>query len=453
MSAESSHVIIVGAGPAGAVLANFLATRGIRVTLLERQSDFAREFRGEAIAPAGRAVLRALDMDDVLDRVPHADPSVFELFVKRERLLHLTAQDLGADVELPRVYSQPALLEAIVGETTKRTNLVFERGASVKELLRENGRVVGVRVRNAEGERRLFADLVIGCDGRASVVRRQAPLEVASEDLPMDVAWFKIAAPEDWKGECRLRACVGNGHLLIGYITYDGMLQLAWVIPKGSFGEMRSRGMEALVGDMADHAPADLADHLRRHAQELARPFLLSTAADCVRNWSVPGALVIGDAAHTMSPVGGQGINIALRDAVVAANHLVPALQAGADPVAIDAAAAWIGGERMSEITQVQTLQARRRNRANDPRRTSAGNTEDQDFFSTFLRQREDGRRDRVPHRASDLAAGLIPRRKRPLDFQREAVTTLANLDARLSRAGCSLATFGHLGTASLKVW
>ena len=359
MSAGSSQVIIVGAGPAGAVLANVLATRGIRVTLLERQSDFAREFRGEAIAPAGREVLSALDMHDVLDRVPHADPSVFELFVKRERLLHLTAQGLGADVELPRVYSQPALLEAIVGETTKRTNLVFERGASVKELLRENGRVVGVRVRNAEGERRLFADLVIGCDGRASVVRRQAPLEVASEDLPMDVAWFKIAAPEDWKGECRLRACVGNGHLLIGYITYDGMLQLAWVIPKGSFGEMRSRGMEALVGDMADHAPADLADHLRRHAQELARPFLLSTAADCVRNWSVPGALVIGDAAHTMPPVGGQGINIALRDAVVAANHLVPALQAGADPVAIDAAAALIGGERMSEITQVQTLQAR----------------------------------------------------------------------------------------------
>jgi 2-polyprenyl-6-methoxyphenol hydroxylase-like FAD-dependent oxidoreductase len=85
----------------------------------------------------------------------------------------------------------------------------------------------------------------------------------------------------------------------------------------------------------------------------------LSTAADCVRNWSVPGALVIGDAAHTMSPVGGQGINIALRDAVVAANHLVPVLQGGTDPVALDAAAALIGVERMSEITQVQMLQAR----------------------------------------------------------------------------------------------
>ena len=361
MSGNCGHVISVGAGPAGAVLANFLATRGVRVTLLERQSDFEREFRGEAIAPAGLRVLEALDMADVLDKVPHAIPETFELYANRKEVIRITADNVNSNTnfDFPKVYSQTALLEAIVGATESNTDLVFERGASVKELLRENGRVVGVRVRNADGERQLFADLVVGCDGRASVVRRQAPLEVASEDLPMDVVWFKVTAPKSWDGDMRVRACVESGHLMIGYITYDGLLQLAWVIRKGSFGEIRSRGIEALVADMASVAPPDLAEHLRSHAHEITHPFLLSTMADCVRHWSVPGALVIGDAAHTMSPVGGQGINIALRDSLVAANHLVPVLRDGGTPESIDAACVRIEQERMPEIERVQALQAR----------------------------------------------------------------------------------------------
>jgi 2-polyprenyl-6-methoxyphenol hydroxylase-like FAD-dependent oxidoreductase len=340
------------------VLANLLSTRGVRVTLLERQSDFAREFRGEALAPSGLEVLKSLDMEDVLAEVPQVVPQVFELYVNHECVFRVDgfAEAMPA---APTVFSQAALLEAIVGETQRRTDLCFERGASVKELLREKGRIVGVRVRTAQGERRLDADLVIGCDGRSSVVRRQASLEVESEDLPMDIVWFKLPPPASWHGEARARFCMGRGNLLACYVAYDGLLQMAWVIPKGSYGELRQRGVDEFADVMAAHVPPDLCEQLRRHKDQLVRPFLLSTTADCVRHWSVPGALVLGDAAHTMSPVGGQGINIALRDVVVAANHLVPALRGGASLDAIDEAARCIGIERAPEVRKVQAMQAR----------------------------------------------------------------------------------------------
>jgi 2-polyprenyl-6-methoxyphenol hydroxylase-like FAD-dependent oxidoreductase len=146
--------------------------------------------------------------------------------------------------------------------------------------------------------------------------------------------------------------------LFICYVAYDGLLQIAWVIPKDSYGELRSRGLEEWVEDMAHHVPHDLSDHLLANKDRLFHPFLLSTAADRVRHWSVPGALVLGDAAHTMSPVGGQGINIALRDAVVAANHLVPVLGDGGASDAIDAAASCIERERAPEVKRIQRMQS-----------------------------------------------------------------------------------------------
>ena len=151
---------------------------------------------------------------------------------------------------------------------------------------------------------------------------------------------------------------MGGGHLLIVFPAPDGLLQLAWVILKGGFGELKSRGVEDWVREMANHASADLAAHLRANAEHALRPFLLSAVTDRVTGWARAGALLIGDAAHTMSPVGGQGLNVALRDAVVAANHLVPVLRAGGDSAAIDAAAARVEPERGPEIDRIQQLAA-----------------------------------------------------------------------------------------------
>lgn len=357
-STNSRHVAIVGAGPGGAVLANLLATRGVRVTLLERQTDFSREFRGEGLAPSGVAVLRSLGMDEALEKVPQSVPSSMELYVNRRRMFRLDLEPGSTPGSRPVIVSQPALLEAIVAETQNRSDFVFERGASVKELFHEGSRVTGLRVRTPRGELRIDADLVIGCDGRSSVVRQQAPLEVESEDLPMDIVWCKLPAPPGWGGEVTAKVCVGHGHLFICYVAYDGLLQVAWIIPKGSYGELRKRGVDEWVDAMAHHVYPELSEHLGLHRDQLMHPFLLSTAADRVRRWSVPGAMVLGDAAHTMSPVGGQGINIALRDAVVAANHLVPVLRDGGSLEEIDAATRRIEAERLPEVSKIQALQA-----------------------------------------------------------------------------------------------
>ena len=351
-----SHVVIVGAGPAGVSLAYLLARRGIEVTLLERRRDFAREFRGEILLPTGIAALEQMGLQSQLAALPSYSPQTIDGYLNGRPFLNVSLDTGSVEDTLFMAVSQPALLEMLVGEASTSSSFNFIRGASVKELIRDDGRVAGVHIRTDDVEQTLQADLVVGADGRNSVVRKQAALPARQIGAPMDIVWCKLPCPDDWRG---VRAYAGRGHLLIAYHTWDDTLQLGWVILKGTFGELRSRGIEQWVEEMANHVSPDFADHLRAHRDAVHKPFLLDVVSDCVERWSAPGALVIGDAAHTMSPVGGQGINTALRDAIVAANHLVPVLSEP-DPNgdALTAALAAIEAERMPEIRQVQALQA-----------------------------------------------------------------------------------------------
>jgi 2-polyprenyl-6-methoxyphenol hydroxylase-like FAD-dependent oxidoreductase len=190
------------------------------------------------------------------------------------------------------------------------------------------------------------------------MVRREAGLEAPRDPVPMDVVWCKLPRPDFMRADLRLRAYLGHGHLLIAAPVYGDRLQVAWIIAKGSIGEIRRRGMPECLSRMADHVSPDLAEHLRRHRDEAVQPFLLSTVSDRVLEWTRPGLMVIGDAAHTMSPVGAQGLNIAVRDAVVAANHLVPVLSGDVTPDAVDAATRRVEAERVPEVSVVQRLQA-----------------------------------------------------------------------------------------------
>ena len=352
----SGRVLIVGAGPAGASLAHLLAHRGIDVTLLERQSDFEREFRGEVIVPSGAAALEQIGVWDRLADIPTCRPQYVEMFFDRKSVLKVDFDPTVFDRHPPMAVSQPALLEMLVAEAGRSPSFHFERGASVKDLLRRDGRVTGVRARTAAGEIELEADLVVGGDGRASVVRRKASLPAHAKAPPMDVVWCKLPCPEGFDGA---RFHIGHAHLVIGYKTWDGQLQVAWAILKGTYGALRDRGVERWVEEMADWVAPDWSEHFRAHAHAPGQPFLLDTVSDRVDRWSIPGALVIGDAAHTMSPVGGQGINVALRDSIAAANHLVPVLAAAEpDPAAIDAACRALEVERVREIAAIQRLQA-----------------------------------------------------------------------------------------------
>ena len=351
------NVVVVGAGPAGASIAYLLANRGIAVTLVERRRDFAREFRGEILMPSGIEALQQLGLGDALAQTDSHAASDFALYMNSELIF---TEKLDSEVfhgHPPLAISQPALLEAIVAEAEKLTTFTFVRGVSVKELVEDNETITGVTIREDNRDRFLPADLVIGADGRNSVVRKHLDHSVTEKSPPMDIVWCKLPCPDDWLG---LKAYVGRGHLLVAYHTWDHSLQLGWVILKGTFGELRNKGIEAWIEEMARHVSPDLASHLRTHSDAAEKPFLLDTVSDCVDGWSQPGVLLIGDAAHTMSPVGGQGVNIALRDAVVAANYLVPLLNNSSTSVTeITSALHDIEKERRVEVDYIQNLQAK----------------------------------------------------------------------------------------------
>ena len=346
-------VIIVGAGPAGATLAYLLAHRGVDVTLLERQLNSSREFRGEVLMPSGVEAIEEMGLMDAMASVPHQIQESITLYLNGRLVF---SQEFDAELfqgHPPQAISQPHFLEMVIGQAEKSSHFKLERGASVKELLLDGTRVVGVRARTHEGERHYHADLVVGADGRASAVRKHGGFKSRHVSPPLDVVWWKIPCPKDWPGPS---VFMGKGHFMLAYENADKQLQIAWLILKGSYSKLKNRTSNEWLKEIADHISPKLGSFLREEEDELEKPFLLDSVSDCVKQWSIPGALLIGDAAHTMSPVGGQGINIALRDTIVATNHLVPALFSE-DPAVLDQALKAIEKERMPEVRHIQRLQ------------------------------------------------------------------------------------------------
>jgi len=346
--------IVVGAGPAGALLAYLFARRGVPVTLLERQTDFSREFRGEVLMPSGIAAFREAGLRQQFDALPNLSIGTAELF-RGERRLVTIALD-GFDPR-PRVVPQPAMLEMIVAEATKTKfpGFKLERGVTVRDLIYEKDRVIGVHADTLEGPRDYRGDFVIACDGRASAIRKRAALPEDRIMQGFDVVWGHVAG--HFLDGRTARGYIGSGHLLIIYPSPEGHMQIGWVIDKGTFGDIRKLGADGWIGELGPHVSPDLREFLVANKTGLAHPFLLDVVCDRLREWTAPGLLLIGDAAHPMSPVGGQGINVALRDAVVTANHLGRALMMRSDEATLDFAARNIQAERWPEIVAIQDMQ------------------------------------------------------------------------------------------------
>ena len=348
----TSRVAVVGAGPAGGALAYLLARRGIDVTLIERQTDFARAFRGEGLTPGGIDVFDQMGLRAAFDRLPHTVFDALEVYRNRRLLVRAALDGFG-----PRWVSQPAMLEMLVDEASRFPTFRCLRGARVDDLIRDGRRVTGVRCVSPDGPSEVAADYVVASDGRDSTVRQRAGLVLHESPQRFDVVWCKVPAPAAIGGHGPMRVFVGDRHFALVIPSYDERLQIGWIIEKGSFGDLYRRGIDEWLTELADHLTPDLGDHLRSHRAAVSHPFLLNVICGALDQWTEPGLLLIGDAAHPMSPVGAQGINLALRDAVVAANHLGPALSADASPDAMDVAAARVAAERRREITEIQRLQ------------------------------------------------------------------------------------------------
>ena len=353
------QAIIVGAGPGGALLAYLLAKYGIKVLLVERQHDFEREFRGEGLSPSGQAMFKEAGLWDEFDKLPHTEFEQLELYYKRKIFTKLKLDWKDWEYK-PRFVSQPAMLEMLIEQAQRFESFTFIRGGRVTKPIMHQQRVIGVEVHHDEQTEEYHSDYVFAADGRFSQLRKMVGLDIPKKPQSFDIIWAKVAKPEfDEMRDVTVRGYFGHGQLGLCIPSYDQKLQIGWVIKKGSYKKFREMGIEGWMEEMSKHVDPEMGAHLRAHRQKTIHPFLLDVVCDYYPDWSAPGILLIGDAAHPMSPVGAQGINIALRDSVVAANHFIPLFKGNASEKELDLAGALFQEKRAPEVQTIQKYQAR----------------------------------------------------------------------------------------------
>ena len=317
----------MGGGPAGLMLALLLARRGVDVTLLEAHGDFDREFRGNTINPAAMEVLDSLGLADGLSGLRHALIKRFVVQAGPERQTFADFSRLKTRYPYILMLPQARFLEFVATAAGRLPNFQILMGARVRELVEEGGAVRGVLYDGPDGERHeVRADLVVGTDGRFSKVRKLAGLEPVGGDPPMDVVWFNVPREEGDPEEAGAIFRCGRGGLLVLMDHFDHW-QVGYIIPKGHYARLKDAGIAAFKESVVELAP-ELTGRVGG-IEDWKQFSLLSVESDRLKRWYAPGLLVIGDAAHVVSPVGGIGINLAIQDAVEAANVVAGPLREG----------------------------------------------------------------------------------------------------------------------------
>src|SRR5215510_11052710 len=316
---------IVGGGPAGMMLGLLLARAGVRVVVLEKHADFLRDFRGDTIHPSTLEVMHELGLLDALLRVPHDEVRELQGQVGDERVVIADFTHVPAHCRFLAFMPQWDFLDFLAHEAARYSTFRLLMSTEVTGVLEEHGAIVGVHAKGVDGPLEIRADLVVAADGRHSVIRERAALRVDDLGAPMDVFWFRLSRSPGDPGQTFGRIDPGRIFVTINRGAY---WQCGYVIPKGTADEIRQWGLDAFREDVARLVP-----YLRDRVAEIRRwddVKLLTVVVDRLPRWYRPGLLCIGDAAHAMSPIGGVGINLAIQDAVAAANRLVGPLRNGA---------------------------------------------------------------------------------------------------------------------------
>ncbi|UXT58226.1 FAD-dependent oxidoreductase [Agrobacterium fabrum] len=317
-------VAVAGGGPAGMMLGLLLARSGIDVVVVEKHGDFLRDFRGDTIHPSTLELMEQLGFIDEFLSLPHTRAPRLNAVIGGERVTIADFSRLPVRHRFIAFMPQWDFLNFIVGKAGQYENFRLLMNAPVTGLIERDGRVGGLTVETPEGVIEIAADLVVGADGRNSLVREAAGLEVQRFGIPTEVLWLRLSKQPDDPTETMGHAGSRQGFVMINRGDY---WQCGYVVRKGFFADIKLEGLEAFRDRVAEICPFP-----RERLDELKSwddVHLLTVRIDRLKRWWKPGLICIGDAAHAMSPVGGVGVNLAIQDAVAAANILVPVLVSG----------------------------------------------------------------------------------------------------------------------------
>jgi 2-polyprenyl-6-methoxyphenol hydroxylase-like FAD-dependent oxidoreductase len=320
----ATQCCIAGGGPAGMMLGFLLARAGVRVVVLEKHADFFRDFRGDTVHPSTLELMFELGLVDEFLKLPHQKVETVSAQVGAEHLQMADFRHLPTHCKFIALMPQWDFLNFLAEHGKRYKTFDLRMQAEATGLIEENGRIAGLIAKTPDGPLSIRADLVVGCDGRHSVVREKAELKNDDYGAPMDVLWFRVSHKDgdsvDTFGH------IEAGRLMVMFDRGD-YWQCAYVIPKGGIERVKSDGLEAFRARVVEMSPflSDRVGELKTWDDAK----LLSVTVDRLRKWWRPGLICIGDAAHAMSPIAGVGINVAVQDAVAAANRLAVPLRAG----------------------------------------------------------------------------------------------------------------------------
>ena len=306
------------------MLGLLLARAGVEVTVLEKHADFLRDFRGDTVHPSTLELMYELHLLEDFLQLPHQKIERLSVQIGDERVRMVDLTHVPTHCKYIALMPQWHFLDFIARQASRYKTFDLRMRTEAVDLVFEADRIIGVRAKTPDGELVVRADLIVACDGRHSAMRSKAGLQSKAHGVPMDVLWFRISRRESDTADTFGR--VGAGALLV-MLDRGDYWQCAYVIPKGGFEQVKAANIDTFRRRVAALSPflADRIGELRSFDDVK----LLSVTVDLLRQWWRDGFLCIGDAAHAMSPIGGVGINIAVQDAVAAANRLAERLRIG----------------------------------------------------------------------------------------------------------------------------